>query len=270
MRKLIAVTIALLMAAVMLSSGALAEKGKEHKGGAGLGQGQNQSQASESKEDKGNSNGLGHTQDKSKAEGTVITADDNGDQDVDAGEQEDADEDDNTGKGWQNGLENKNENKIKQEEKLKEGPNHGNGYGRVRNTQEVLSDIGQLAGEGNAAQLNTLMAAYREAKDAETAKTTLAALLDALTQTCTAAAVNGNVDAVKIQEQLALMEQLREKVMENAGNDNGTLLALMHAYENIFRVMNNLEPIVEPEDGTQTDTETGTGTQTDPVTVPAS
>jgi hypothetical protein len=44
----------------------------------------------------------------------------------------------------------------------------------------------------------------------------------------------------------------------------------MHAYENVLRVMNDQEPIVEPEDGTQTDTETGTENQTDPVTVPAS
>lgn len=264
MRKFIAVAIVLLMVAAMLSSGALAENGKEHKGGAGAGKGQNQSRAAQGKEDKDNSNGLGHNPDKSKAEGTGIAADDNGDEDQDAvestgGAQEDAGEDDidndNGGKGEPNGHAVKNNNEDKPEEKKQEGPNHGKGYGRVRNTQEVLDDIGEMAGEETAAQLNTLMTAYRDSKDPETAKAALTALLDALTQSCTAIAADANGEATDTQDQLALMEmaKLREKVLANAGNDNGTLLALMHAYENALRIMNHLEPMDGPEDGSDTD-----------------
>lgn len=259
MRKFIAVTIVLLMVAAMLSSVAFAENGKEHKGGLGAGKGQNQSQTATGNDNKGNSNGSDHANGKSNAEGTGIASEVNDDEETgeNTGDaQEDADDDDKNGKGEPAGQVKKNNNENKPDEKQQEGPNHGNAYGRVRNEQEVLDDIGLLAGEETAVQLNTLMTAYREAKDAETAKATLTALLDALTLACTTAAENGTGDAAEIQEQLALVTQFREKVMANAGNDNGTFLALMHAYENMFRVTNGLEPVEEPEDGAETDPET--------------
>lgn len=270
MRKFIAVTIVFLMVAAMLSSGALAEKGKEHKSNMGAGKGQNQSQVTVGKDDKGNSYGQGHPLNKSKTDDNKFDAGDDGNEEVDAGknigdEVEDADDVDN-GKADEplgHGKKNKKENKPV--EKPKGEPNHGNAYGRVRNTQKVLDSIGLLAGEETAAQLNTLMTAYREAKDAETAKAALTALLDALTLSCTVAATDENGATTDVQEQLTFMniEKLREKVLANAGNDNGTLLALMHAYENAFRIMNHLEPIDDLEDGIETDDQTNTGTGLD-------
>jgi hypothetical protein len=275
MRKFIAVTITLLMVAAMLSTGALAENGKEHKGGAGAGKGQNQSQAVAGDEGKGNSHGLSHADGKPAAEDTKSAADDDAvstageDNEIAAGEdsgneegiagEDSGIEDETPGQVKENNKENNKGNKPdenKPDEKKQEGPNHGNAYGRVRNTQEVLNDIGLLTGEETAAQLSTLMTAYREAKDTETAKTALAALLDALTQSCTVSAAGENGEATETQDQLALMEmaKLREKVLANAGNDNGTLLALMHAYENALRIMNHLEPIDDPEEETETDT----------------
>jgi hypothetical protein len=257
MRKFISVTVALLMVAAMLSSGALAQSDKEHKGGVGAGNGQKQGQAAVN-EDKGNSHGpdhtpAGHILDKSTADDTVITGDDdNSNENEIAGDRSgDADE--------TAGHVKKNNNENKPDEKLKEGPNHGNAYGRVRNTQEVLDGIGLLAGEETATQLNTLLTAYREAKDTETARTALAALLDALTQACTVAATDENAPGTDAQDQLAIanLAKLREKVLANAGNDNGTLLALMHAYEDALRIMNHLEPIDDPDEGTETDGDTG-------------
>ncbi len=257
MRKFIAVMIALLMVATMLSSGALAENGKEHKGGKGAGKGHNQSHASVGKDDKGDSNRQGDTLNKFKADDEELAVFDNGNED------EDADDADNGKAHEPSGHGKKNSKENKPDEKTKEGPRHGNGYGRVRNTQEVLDSIGLLAGEETAVQLNTLMMAYREAKDRESAKAALTALLDALTLSCTAAATNENGEVADGQEQLTLMnmEKLREKVLANAGNDNGTLLALMHAYEKALRIMNHLEPIDDLEDGIETDDQSpNTGT----------
>lgn len=264
MRKFIAVTIAFMMVAVMLSSSALADKGNEQKGGAGAGKGQNQSQAAAGNDDKGNSHGQSHTPDKPKADGAGIKTLDNDDEDASEiiGDTEE-NADDKDGKGEPNGHSKLNK-ENKPDEKPKDGPNHGNAYGRVRNTLEVLNDIGLLAGEETAAQLNTLMTAYRDAKDTETAKTALTALLDALTQACTVASVNGDGETADAQNQLMLenLTKMRDKVMANAGNDNGTLLALIHSYEDALRILNHLEPIADQDD------ETETGAETNPVAVP--
>ncbi len=279
MRKFIAVTVALLMVAAILSSGALAENDKGHKGGMGAGKGQNQSQSATGNEDKGNSHGQGHTLDKSKVDDTVIDTDDNGGEEEDASEnigdvEEDAGDNDNGDADEPAGHGKKNNKENKPDEKPQAEPNHGNAYGRVRNTQEVLDSIGLLAGEETAVQLNTLMTAYRDAKDVVAAKAALTALLDTLTQACTVATTDENVEATDGQEQLTLMnmEKLREKVLANAGNDNGTLLALMHAYEDALRIMNHLEPIEDQDDGTetndQTNTDAGTGLDTGSDAIP--
>jgi hypothetical protein len=266
MRKFICVTVVMMMLAAMLSSGALAENGKEHKGGIGAGKEQKQSQAA-GNEDKGNSHGPEHTPavhnlDKSPADDKVITGDDdNGDENEvagdDNGDENEVAGDDDDDADETSGHVKKNNNKP--DEKPQEGPNHGNAYGRVRNIQAVLDDIGQLAGEESAVQLNTLLSTYREAKDTETARTALTALLDALTQACTVAATDVNTEGTDAQDTLALanLAKLREKVLANAGNDNGTLLALMHAYEDALRIMNHLEPIDDLDEETETDGDTG-------------
>jgi hypothetical protein len=259
MRKFLSVTITLLMVAAMLSSGALAENGKDHKGGNGAGKGQSQSQATAGSEEKGNPHGQGQLFYKPEASDNGIDADDVGGDENDIADDASGNPDVAPGHIKHDGNENK------PDKNPQDGPNHGNAYGRVRNTQEVLASIGLLAGEETAAQLNTLMTAYREAKDTETAKAALAALLDTLTQACTVAATDENGVPTGTQDQLALMDlaKLREKVLANAGNDNGTLLALMHAYEDALRIMNHLEPMYDdPEDTSET------GTQTDPGTVP--
>lgn len=267
MRKFISVTVVMMMLAAILSSGALADSDKANKGGLGAGKEQKQSQAA-GNEDKGNSHRPEHTPavhvlDKSVADDTVI-ANDNDDEieiasDDDNGDESEVVGDEDGKKDETAGHVKKNNKENGPDEKPQEGPNHGNAYGRVRNIQEVLDDIGQLAGEESAVQLNTLMTAYREAKDTETAKTTLNALLDVLMQAFNVAATGENVEGTDAQDQLAFanLAKLREKVLANAGNDNGTLLALMHAYEDALRIMNHLEPIDEPDEGTETDGDTG-------------
>ena len=238
MRKIFSVTVIVLLVAAMLSSGALAQGAKEPKGGMGAGRGQKQGQkdsvpggAGAFYEPDRASHGNNHQKDQEEpAENPP--ADDGSNAEETSGKPE-------------------KDKESKHDEKPQAGVSHGNAYGRVRNTQEVLDAIGQLAGEETAAQLNALLSAYRDAKDDETARAALAALLDALSQAC-ASAVPGEGTETPEPFTLMNMERLREKVLANAGHDNGTLLALMHAYENALLSMNHQETTDDAGDDAQT------------------
>jgi len=242
MRKIISVTVVVLLVAAMLSSTALAQGTKDSNSGRGAGMGQKQDRSASDQGEAEIFHGSDHApadrvSDKSPADGNVIS-DDAGDSNV-----EDASGDTMKDKEKNHGI------------MPLTGPDHGNAYGRQANVQKTLDAIGQLTDMDTTAQLNTLFAEYRNAKDEETARTALNDLLDSLSLACATAASNINGEEITAQEQITLMnmDMLREKVMGNAGNDNGTLLALMHAYENALRIMNHLEPV----DYTDNDTEIG-------------
>ena len=76
------------------------------------------------------------------------------------------------------------------------------------------------------------MTAYSTATDEAAAKTALTALLDALAQVgapVVSEEIGGEVQAQPLVSRN--IEVLREKVLLHADNNNGTLLALLHAYE---------------------------------------
>ncbi len=254
MRKFITVTVALLLAVAMLSSSAMAQGAKGSKGNMGTGKGQKQTDTVQGRPDHA-SNG-NNRQKQTEAPDINPPADENS-----VTYDDSSNEEKTPGGPWK-------DKESKHEEKLPDGMGHGNAYGRRRNTQDVLMAIGQLTGEETAVQLNTLLTAYRDATDAETARAALTALLDALSQAYVSPVPDDNGDETEAQEPLSLtdIEKLREKVLANAGYDNGTLLALMRAYENAFRYMNHLEPIDEEDEGTEEDDQTGDGTETDDQT----
>ncbi len=256
MRKFFSVTVIVLLVASMLSSAALAQGAKEPKGSMGAGRGQKQSQndsvpgvGASNKPDR-DSYGNNHQKDqKSPAENPP--ADDAG---------LTGDEDGCNAEETPGGP--KKDKESKHDEKPQAGVSNGNAYGRVRNTQNVLDAIGQLAGEETAAQLNTLFSAYRDAKDDEIARAALTALLDALTQACANEASGEGTETPEPFTNMN-MESLREKVLANAGHDNGTLLALMHAYENALLSMNHQETTDDAVDDDETDGPTNDGAGAD-------
>ncbi len=251
MRKIFSVTVAAMLAATMLTSSALAQGAKGPKDNMGADRGQKNGQT-DSVLDAKTSYSPDHAAKENKhqrdqevpaedpvADGTGITGD-TGNSDA----QEIPDKP-------------KKDKESKRDEKPVEDLRNGKAYGRVRNTQEVLEAIGQLTGDETAAQLNTLLTAYRAATDKETARAALTTLLDALSQACLGTVSNEIGTGTETQEPITYMniERLREKVLENAGNDNGTLLALMHAYENALLSVNQ-----GSTGDTNTDVNTGAGT----------
>ena len=247
MRKIISVTVVMLLVAAMLSSSALAQGKKDSNNGRGADMGQKLGQSASGHGEADISHGsdhapADHVSDKSQADGNGISGDTG---------------DSNVGEPVGDTM---IEKENKHDSMPKEGPEHGNAYGRQANTQRTLDAIGQLTDIDTTTQLNTLFTEYRNAKDEVTARAALNALLDAITQACTKAASNINGEEITAQEQMTLtnMNHLREKVIANAGNDNGTLLALMHAYENALRIMNHLEPV----DYEDSDTESGEDVET--------
>ena len=138
---------------------------------------------------------------------------------------------------------------------LKVKGEHTPAGGVLINMQAVTEAIGKLTDTETAAKLNELLAAYQTSAagdDGEAAKAALKALLDALQTT----GLQSSPDGTKPPHGNNI-DVLREKILSGSNHGKGTLLALLHAYENAFRFR-----FEQPQEDTDTDTETDTGAET--------
>ncbi len=239
MRKILSMVTAMALVTVILSTSALAQGSKNQKGVTGNGRGQEQSNRQyapgNNQTEQGNNQGLGFQEDamqkpsaqnvkdwkKSSQDPVVTGATDaldagTGADEVDAG--------------------------AKPHEKAKPAwdRERHEPKGLWTNIQAVTETIGLLTDADTAAQLNVLLTAYSNATDEAAAKTALTALLDALAQAGAPVVpeeIGGEVQAQPLVSRN--IEVLREKVLLHAGNNNGTLLALLHAYETALHQKNH-------------------------------
>ena len=257
MRKLLSIAAAMALITVMLSSGALAQGSKGQNGGTGAGRGQEQSNRQ---------NAPGHNRDeqnqdqdreterndakKPSAQDKKAQDRKNFHQGADGSGAEGAEDSDTNSGNEDNGTDPEEQDKPA-------GPGHKRHQpkGRWMNIQAATDAIGKLTDANTATQLNTLLTAYRNAADEMTAKTALTALLDALANAGIQVDSEDNGGDLHNQPFARRnIEVLREKVLMHAGNSNGTLLALLRAYENAWRFKEHQEDAGDSDSGTDTDT----------------
>lgn len=246
MRKILSMVTAMALVTVILSSGAMAQGSKNQKGATGAGRGQEQS----SRQYAPGNNQTEHSAQNDKTsdwkksnQDTVVTG---ATGTLDAGTEPD-----------------ENDAGATPNEKDKptwDGERH-EPKGRWMNIQTVTEAIGLLTDADTTAQLNALLTAYRNATDEASAKTTLTALLEALAKAGVSEVPLDSSGEVQVQPFSSRnIEVLREKVLSRAGNSNGTLLALLHAYENALLQKDHQEDADDTDTSDDTDPEqTGTG-----------